>query len=115
MHAQAEVAIVRPRRFDPRRRYPVIDAIYGGPLFNVVKADAYAYLEPQWLAVSVDSIVVVVARGSDRRDRAWQLAVHGRLGALPIDAHADAIDELANTLPGFERVAQGSRPWPGRT
>ena len=108
----AQVAIVRPRVFDPRRRYPVIDSIYGGPLFNVVKADAHAYLEPQWLADSVDAIVVLIdARGSDRRDRAWQRAAHGHLATLAVDEHADAIRELAKLNPEMDPDRVGIYGW----
>jgi dipeptidyl-peptidase-4 len=108
----ASVAIIRPRHFDPARRYPVIDNVYGGAWYNVVHADAYAYFEDQWLADSVDAIVVRIdARGTARRDRAWQRAFHGHYGDLPVDAHADALAALARRYAEMDAERIGIYGW----
>jgi dipeptidyl-peptidase 4 len=106
------VAIVRPRNFDPKRRYPVIDNVYGGPINNMVRADAYSYFEQQWLADAVDAIVVMIdARGTEWRDRAWHRAFYKHYGDLPVDGHADAIAALAKAYPEMDPSRVGIYGW----
>ncbi len=108
----ATIAIIRPRNFDRRRRYPVIDAAYGGPWSKQVRADAYAYFEHQWLADAVDAIVVVMdTRGTPWRDRAWQRAFYRHYGDLPVDGHADAIAALARRYPEMDASRVGIYGW----
>jgi dipeptidyl-peptidase-4 len=106
------VAIVRPRRFDPRRRYPVIDSAYGAPINNRVRADAYHYFEEQWLADVVDAIVVMIdSRGTSWRDRAWQRAFYMHYGDLPVEGHAEAIAALAAKYPEMDASRVGIYGW----
>jgi dipeptidyl-peptidase-4 len=108
----ASVAIVRPRNFDAKRRYPVIDSVYGSPWHNVVRADAYAYFEEQWLADAVDAIVVRIdARGTAWRDRAWQRGFYHHYGDLPVDGHADAIAALARRYTEMDPDRVGIYGW----
>jgi dipeptidyl-peptidase-4 len=77
-------AVIRPRDFQPGRRYPVVLHVYGGPHSQMVKADERHYLLDQWIA---DQGVVVVAidnRGTPRRGRDWERAVKGRFADLPL-------------------------------
>jgi dipeptidyl-peptidase 4 len=106
------VAIVRPRQLDPHRRYPVIDNVYGGPWHNVVSSDAYRYLEQQWLADAVGAIVVLIdARGTAYRDRAWQRAFRDHYGDLPVEGHAEAIAMVAKTYPEIDGERVGIYGW----
>ena len=108
----ATIAIIRPRNFDRRRRYPVIDAAYGGPWSKQVRADAYAYFEHQWLADAVNAIVVVMdTRGTPWRDRAWQRAFYRHYGDLPVNGHADAIAALARRYPEMDASRVGIYGW----
>ncbi len=106
------VAIIRPRAFQPGRRYPVIDNVYGAPINNMVRADAYHYFEQQWLADAVDAIVVTIdARGTGWRDRAWQRAFYKHYGDLPVDGHADALALLAAAHPEMDAARLGIYGW----
>ena len=105
-------AIIRPRSFDKRRRYPVIDYIYAGPGTCMVSSDARRYLQQQWLADTTQSILVAIdVRGSGRRGRAWERAFHGHFGELAIDGHAGAIGELAKTYPEMDATRVGVYGW----
>ncbi|MCH7839705.1 MAG: DPP IV N-terminal domain-containing protein, partial [Planctomycetes bacterium] len=42
--------LVRPKNFDPKRRYPVIVNVYGGPHGQMVAASPNRYLLQQWIA-----------------------------------------------------------------
>jgi dipeptidyl-peptidase-4 len=108
----ASVAIIRPRNFDRRRVYPVIDNAYGGPWSNVVRADAYQYFEQQWLADAVDAIVVLIdARGTPLRDRAWQRAFYRHYGDVPVEGHSRAIAALARRYREMDPDRVGIYGW----
>ncbi len=57
-------AITRPRAFDPRRRYPVLLRVYGGPGVTTVVEARDRYLLDQWYADAGFIVVRVDGRGS---------------------------------------------------
>jgi dipeptidyl-peptidase-4 len=106
------VAIVRPRSFDPRRRYPVLVHVYGAPISILVRADAYAYFEQQWLADTVDAIVVSAdTRGTRWRGRDWQRAFYLHYGDVPVDGQAEAVALLGQRYPEMDVTRVGIYGW----
>ena len=106
------VAIIRPQNFDPKRRYPVIDAVYGGPHSNVVTADAVAYLRGQWIADVADAIVVAIdVQGTMWRGRAWERKLRDRLGEVPLEGHVTALAALAKAYPEMDATRVGIYGW----
>jgi dipeptidyl-peptidase-4 len=109
---EVRVAIVRPTRFDPKRRYPILDAAYGGPGVRVVEKNAKAFLRAQWMADAVDAIVVSVdARGTPYRDAAWEHAILGKFGSIPLQGHAETIRQLAASHPEMDVARVGIFGW----
>ena len=109
---EVRVAIVRPRQFDAKRRYPVIDAIYGGPVENMVTADARRYFEQQWIADNARAIVVSLdTRGTMFRGREWMRAFRGRFGDLPVEGHAEALPMLGAKYPELDVSRVGIYGW----
>jgi dipeptidyl-peptidase 4 len=97
------VALVRPRSYVPGARYPLIDAAYGGPHAQVVSLDARSMLMPQWMADATGSIVVTIdARGTPARGRAWERALAGKLGDVPLDGHIEVIRALVASHPEID-------------
>ncbi|WP_394822550.1 DPP IV N-terminal domain-containing protein [Pendulispora albinea] len=106
------VALVRPRSFDPQRRYPLLDHIYGGSWSNQVYADAHRYLAEQWLADTTQSIVAIIdGYGTPRRGRNWERAFLHRYDTLSIEGHAEAIAELAKKYPAIDASRVGIYGW----
>jgi dipeptidyl-peptidase-4 len=106
------VGVVRPRGFDAARKYPVIDAAYGGPGFDVVVADASKWIRAQWMADVTQSIVVGIdARGTPGRGRAWERPLRGKLGIVPLEGHIRALRELARTMPSLDLDHVGIYGW----
>jgi dipeptidyl-peptidase-4 len=104
-------ALVRPRDFTPGRRYPVILHVYGGPHSQMVKADERHYLLDQWIA---DHGVVVVAidnRGTPRRGRAWERAIKGRFGDLPLEDQIAGLTALGRQFPELDLDRVGVFGW----
>lgn len=104
-------AIVRPRDFKPGVKYPVIDAVYGGPGSNTVNAAARAYLMQQWLADQGFIVVAIDGRGTPRRGRAWERATKHDLMTLPLEDHAEALANLASRFPEMDISRVGVTGW----
>jgi dipeptidyl-peptidase-4 len=89
------VAIVRPHGFRADRRYPVIDAAYGGPGVTVVERSALAFVRAQWMADATRAVVVAIdARGTPRRGHEWERSLHEKLGRVPLEGHVAALAAL---------------------
>jgi dipeptidyl-peptidase-4 len=87
-------AVIRPHAFDPRRRYPVIVSVYGGPTSLMVRSDERYYLMAQWIADHGAVVVSIDNRGTERRDRAWSRAIKGSFGKIPLDDQVDGLRAL---------------------
>jgi dipeptidyl-peptidase-4 len=95
-------AIVRPRDFDPKRKYPVLVSVYGGPGVTVVHREAYGYLIDQFLANHGFIVVSVDNRGTPLRDRAWERAIHGKLAEVPLEDQVAGLHLLAQHEPAMD-------------
>jgi dipeptidyl-peptidase-4 len=109
---EVRVAIVRPTRFEPGRRYPIVDAAYGGPGVHIVEKSAKGFLRAQWMADAVDAIVVSIdAKGTPFRGADWEHAIQGKFGSVPLRGHVDTIRELAATRPEMDLTRVGIFGW----
>jgi dipeptidyl aminopeptidase/acylaminoacyl peptidase len=93
--------LYKPLGFDPGRRYPVVEVIYGAPQTAVAPkawgGNAYANVAEQ-LATLGFVAIIVDGPGTAYRSRAFQLEAYGhieRCGGLP--DHVNAIRQLAAT------------------
>lgn len=110
--SEVRTAIVKPRNFVAGRRYPVIDAAYGGPGYKVAVADAYKYIRAQVLADAVGAIVVSMdGRGTPDRSRAWERATLGKLNELPVVDHIETLKALAADMPELDLSRVGVSGW----
>jgi len=94
-------AIYRPSRFDPTRRYPVLDVQYASPLTAVVPRNFLMALTgpsspsaPASYAELGMLCVVIDARGTTNRSRAFSQANFGKLNTNGLDDHVAAIRQL---------------------
>jgi len=72
--------IVRPQKFNARKRYPLIVHVYGGPLpagsGGSVASTMSSWLLPQWFADQGFIVVAIDGRGIPGRGRDWERAIH---------------------------------------
>jgi dipeptidyl aminopeptidase/acylaminoacyl peptidase len=105
--------IYRPPNFDSSRRYPVIDAIYGGPQLTTVPSnfsDAVATFNPigrSSLAALGFIVISVDGRGTPGRSRAFHATGYGNFADPAIDDHVAAVRELATRYPSFDLTRVG--------
>ncbi len=110
-------AIIRPRDFDARKKYPVIDSVYGGPTVNVVTANATAMQRDQWLADHGAIVVRIDNRGTLRRGRAWARAFkdadgnHGDALSVIVNDQAAVLLALAARIPQLDVDRIGITGW----
>lgn len=93
--------LYRPPEFDEKKRYPVLDDIYPGPQANRA---GIRFGEPSTrMAASMAAlgfaVVVIDARGTPLRDRAFQDHCRGVASADYLEDHVHAIRQLAIAHP----------------
>ena len=116
--------ILKPRNFDPTRRYPIAEAIYGGMQvdfapFNflggeVIGRNGYAGLGRR--ATYGDMLAVFVsAPGMRGRGKAYHDEMHGVWPKGLVEEHAHAIREAAKSRPWMDtdRVGAFGFSWGG--
>ncbi len=104
-------AIIRPRKFDSSKKYPVINSVYGGPHVNVVTSAARSFLRQQWIADQGFIVVSIDGRGTPRRGRAWERATSGNLIDAPLDDQAEAIQALGRAYGELDLARVGLYGW----
>jgi dipeptidyl aminopeptidase/acylaminoacyl peptidase len=110
--------LYKPRDFDPRKRYPVIDYIYAGPFLAVVP---WSYLghgmshDANAMAQLGFVVVILDARGTPGRSKAFQDANYGRVGQTEIPDHVGALKQAAASRPYMDlsRVGIYGHSWGG--
>ncbi|MBI1796704.1 MAG: DPP IV N-terminal domain-containing protein [Candidatus Eisenbacteria bacterium] len=103
--------IVRPRAFDPARRYPVIVSVYGGPHSQTVQANSRNYLGQQWLADHGFIVVSIDGRGTPNRGRAWERAIKNDLIRVPLHDQAAALEALGRRYHEMDLARVGIYGW----
>jgi dipeptidyl-peptidase-4 len=104
-------AIIRPHNFDPTQQYAVIDAIYGGPGTRTVTHARERYVLHQWIADNGFIVVAIDTRGTPFRGRAWERALKGQMGSLPLTEHREAIRALGAQLRAVDLSRVGVYGW----
>jgi dipeptidyl-peptidase 4 len=86
-----EYRMIKPKRFDPNKRYPVLIYTYGGPHVQVLSRafDARWGMLLQTFAQHDVIVFTLDNRGSARRGKAFEEAIYQRMGQV------DVADQLA--------------------
>lgn len=112
--------LYKPYDFDPERKYPVVEYIYGGPQTTVTRRDFSAWSAkipnlPRALAQLGYLTVMLDARGTPERSKAFQDVVYKNWGRNEIPDHAAALRQLATTRKyvDLERVGIFGASWGG--
>jgi dipeptidyl-peptidase 4 len=106
-----EALIIRPRDFDPKKKYPVIDSVYGGPHTNMVNATPRGYVLQQWLADQGFIVVSIDGRGTPRRGRDWERSIKNNVIDGPLDDQVEGLKDLGTKYPEMDMARVGITGW----
>jgi len=108
-------ALVRPRDFDDKKRYPVVVYVYGGPLApsssGVVTTSMQSWLLGQWIADQGFVVVSLDGRGTPGRGRDWERAISRRFGSAPLADQVEGLKALAKKYPELDLQRVGIYGW----
>jgi len=104
-------AIVRPRNFDPKKKYPVIVDVYGGPKHLHIVQAMRNWLVPQWLADQGFIVVAIENRGTPGRGREWERAIYQKFGTVPIEDQVKGLELLCDKFPELDKDRVGIVGW----
>ncbi len=111
-----DASLLKPRNFDPARKYPVIVHVYGEPA-NTTVVDRWqgsqglfhrALANEGYLVVSFDN------RGTPSpKGRAWRKVIYGSVGVLSAKEQTEAVFALAKARPYVDLNRVGVWGWSG--
>jgi dipeptidyl-peptidase 4 len=104
-------AVVRPRDFDPKKKYPVVVDVYGGPKHLHVVQALRNWLVPQWLADQGFIVVAIDNRGTPGRGREWERAIYQKFGTVPLEDQVKGVKALCEKFPELDRDRVGIVGW----
>jgi dipeptidyl aminopeptidase/acylaminoacyl peptidase len=102
--------IYKPPDFDPAKRYPVIDSLYGGPQAKTVQP-TFVDLGPRGVGQALAQLgcitITVDARGTPERSARFQDVVYHNFGRNEIPDHVAVLNELARDRPYMDMTRVG--------
>jgi dipeptidyl-peptidase 4 len=104
-------AVVLPRTYDERKKYPVIVDVYGGPHHIHVVAAQNRWLLDQWYADQGFVVVAIDGRGTPGRGAAWERAIYQKFGSVPLDDQVAALKAVAAKYPLMDLKRVGIDGW----
>lgn len=103
--------LVRPRNFQPGKKYPVLVHVYGGPHHNQVMAIAGMYMLDQWLADHGFIVFMADGRGTPGRGTTWEHAIAGNFADIPLEDQVAALQAAGDKYPEMDLSRVGIFGW----
>jgi dipeptidyl aminopeptidase/acylaminoacyl peptidase len=108
--------LFRPSTFDPSKKYPIIDLVYGGPqtAFTPRGFAQSSYLDAASLAELGFIVLMVDGRGTAFRNRAFMTASYGRIQNASFDEdHIAAVKQLGRRYRYADTTRVGTHGFSG--
>ncbi|MCD7935221.1 MAG: DPP IV N-terminal domain-containing protein [Tannerellaceae bacterium] len=112
---QLDAWIIKPKDFDPAKKYPVIIEVYGEPWGSTVQ-DAWGGgdLWLQYMAQQGFLIASIENRGAAApRGREWRKCIYGEVGTFAAEDQCRGILDMANQFPFIDKERIGITGWSG--
>ena len=108
--------MIKPREFDPSKKYPVFVYVYSEPYAQTV-LDQWGAAQSHFSRVIADLgylVVSIDSRGTPApKGAAWRRAIFGSLGPISTEEQAAALKELGRTKPYVDLSRVGIWGWSG--
>lgn len=107
--------IIKPKDFDPSKKYPVIVEVYGEPAAATVQ-DLWtdAILWNQYMANRGYIVASIENRGANTpRGREWRKCIYGEVGTFASEDQANGVRDLANQFSFIDPERVGITGWSG--
>jgi dipeptidyl-peptidase-4 len=104
-------AVIRPHGFDPKKKYPVVLDVYGGPHHLSVTQAMRTWLLPQWLADQGFIVVAIDNRGTPGRGRDWERAIYQKFATVPLEDQIKGLKALGAKHPEMDLDRVGIVGW----
>jgi len=106
--------VMKPRDFDPTKKYPVIVFVYGEPASSTVQDSWSANLFDQYLLQQGYIVVSIDNRGARvPRGREWRKSIYGKIGIINAADQAKGIVAMGKMFPYFDMTRIGIHGWSG--
>lgn len=104
--------MIKPANFDPSKKYPVLNYVYGGPHAQLVTNSWLngASLWMHWMANQGYVIFTLDNRGSGNRGFAFESQIHRQLGTVEIEDQLSGVAFL-KTLPYIDSDRMAVHGW----
>ena len=106
-----DALVLKPRDFDPSKKYPVILSVYGGPATKTVWAAPRQYFQQQCMADQGYIVAVSDNRGTPDHDAAWMRAIKFNAIDIPLNDQIDALEGLKKVVPQMDMAHVGVFGW----
>jgi dipeptidyl-peptidase 4 len=107
--------MIKPKNFDPAKKYPLIAFVYGEPASSTVQdnwADGdlwHHYMaDLGYIVISIDNRGTKTPRGRD-----WRKSIYGQIGILASYDQKNAVEQVLKTYPFIDPSRVGSWGWSG--
>ncbi len=107
--------MIKPKNFDPSKKYPVIVEVYGEPASATVQ-DVWGGgdLWNQYIANLGYVVVSIENRGANTpRGREWRKCIYGEVGTFASEDQARGVQDLAKRFPFIDLTRVGITGWSG--
>jgi dipeptidyl-peptidase-4 len=101
--------IIKPIPFDPRKKYPVVVYVYGGPASQIV-TKSWGNQWFQYLAQNGYIVFSLDNRGTPNRGRAFEGQIYHHQGSVEVDDQAEGV-EFLRSLPYVDGERVGMFGW----
>ena len=104
--------LIKPKDFDPSKKYPVIVYVYGGPHSQMVQNTFLAQLRRWEMYMAQRGYLVYVQdnRGTENRGLAFEQAIHGQCGQAEMADQMEGVKMLMS-LPYVDKDRIGVHGW----
>lgn len=107
--------MIKPKNFDPSKKYPLLFYVYGEPAGSTVQDDwEGGALWDQYMAQQGNIVMSIDNRGTKTpRGKRWRNSIYGQIGILASQDQADAAKKIFTMYPFIDTSRVGIWGWSG--